>query len=210
MRRRAGIFLIFCSFILLPLAGFAYSSNICTSAQICTEAEVGSFMKGITTECGNFGNCSLEDILLVFANTGNFVIGIVGGLVLLMYVIGGFYMLTSRGDSGRVTTGKKYLTISTTGLVIVMVAYLAVTLLIKTIAPGYENKSIGQCTKAEEGKNCGDAYSVCKNGVCMSKCAASIDENFSCKTGAGPGEYCSVDTKACPSGLKCCGISGKK
>lgn len=210
MRRITGFLLILFAFTLLPLAGFAYSSNICKGTPTCAESEVGPFMKDITTECGNSGNCSLEDILLVFANVGNFVIGIVGGLVLLMYVIGGFYMLTSAGDSGRVTTGKKYLTISTTGLVIVMVSYLAVHTLIATIAPGYENKAVGQCTQENEGKGCGDAFSVCKKGVCMSKCAASIDENFSCKSSGGPGEYCSNDTKSCPSGLKCCGISGKK
>lgn len=142
MRRITGILLIFFSFSLLPLAGFAYSSNICKGTPSCSETEVGPFMKGITTQCGNSGNCSLEDILLVFANVGNFALGIVGALVLLMYVIGGFYMLTSGGDSGRVTTGKKYLTISTTGLVIVMVAYLAIIALIAAIAPGQENKAL--------------------------------------------------------------------
>lgn len=209
MRRHIGLILVFISFILLPLAGFAYSSNICKGST-CAESEVGAFMKGITQECGNFGNCSICDILLVFANTGNFVIGIVGSLVLLMYVIGGFYWLTSHGDSGKVTKGKEFLKISTTGLVIVLVAYAAIHTIIETIAPGYGDKSTGGCgTAADEGKPCGE-YSIYKGGICMSLCAAKIDEKFSCKPEGGPGEYCSVDTKVCPSGQKCCGISGKK
>lgn len=157
MRRVTGRLFIFLSFVLLPLSGFAYSSNICTGTPTCTEAEVGKFMQGITTECGNLGNCSLEDILLVFANSGNFIVGIAGSLVLFMYVIGGFYMLSSRGDPGKVTTGKKYLTVSTTGLVIVLFAYLAIKTLEVTLrtSTGEGGDFVEVCNESNIGQACG-------------------------------------------------------
>lgn len=175
MRRITGLLLVLFSFALLPIASFAYSSNICTAGATCETKEVGPFMQGITKDCGNSGNCTLDDILLVFANTGNFVLGLVGGMVLLMYVIGGFYMLTAAGDSGRVTTGKKYLTISTTGLVIVMVAYLAINTLIDTLVVpgGTEGDKVAACQKGKDGGLCGD-HMVCQDGLCVEQCFAAL------------------------------------
>ena len=94
MTRLAFFFLLFV-LILAPQASFAYSSNICESSTGCTEVEVGPFMEGISQGCGNLGDCTLADILLVFVNIGNYVVGIIGGVVLLMYVVGGFYCLAS-------------------------------------------------------------------------------------------------------------------
>lgn len=118
-------------FLVLPIKSFAaYDSQICVSAgKQCTETEIGPFMKGITKECGNLGNCSLEDIMEVVGNVGNFIAGIVGGIVLLMYIIGGMYYLFSGGKKENVDKGKKYLTGSTVGLVIVIFAYIGIQFL---------------------------------------------------------------------------------
>ena len=83
-------------------------------------------MQDISQGCGNLGDCTLEDILTVFMNIGNYVVGIIGAVVLLMYVVGGFYWLASAGRKEWVDKGKKYMTISTVGLLIVMFSYLGI------------------------------------------------------------------------------------
>lgn len=117
---------------------FAYSSGICIEegALTCTGDEVGIFMEGISLVCGNTGDCTLNDILLLFVNTGNYVVGLIGGIVLLMYVVGGVYFLTSAGNQERVTKGKKYLTVSTIGLLIVMFSYLGIITLRSALKSG--------------------------------------------------------------------------
>ncbi|MFA4845826.1 MAG: hypothetical protein WC654_04685 [Patescibacteria group bacterium] len=128
-------------FLLLPFSVSAfYSSKICTSdtdsSPTCTKGEVGVFMEGISSACGNTGDCTLNDIMLLFVNTGNYVVGLIGAIVLLMYVVGGFLFLTSAGSTERVTKGKKYLSISTIGLLIVMFSYLGILALRSALKTG--------------------------------------------------------------------------
>jgi hypothetical protein len=134
--KRLAFFFAVLTLTLLPGAGFAYNSNICKYSSGCLESEVGPFMQGITQHCGNLGDCTLNDILLVFVNIGNFVVGIVGGVVLLMYVAGGFYWLTSAGRPEWVKKGKQYMTISTVGLLIVMFSYLAIITIKNVLVQG--------------------------------------------------------------------------
>lgn len=124
--KRLLLILFFLAIALTPGTSFAYSSNICQNTSGCTEIEVGPFMEGISQGCGNLGDCTLKDIMTVFVNVGNFVVGIIGAVVLMMYVVGGFYWLTSAGSSERVSTGKKYMSISTIGLLIVMFSYIGI------------------------------------------------------------------------------------
>ena len=93
-------------------------------------------MKGISEGCGNLGDCTLQDIMIVFVNVGNYVIGIIGAVVLLMYVIGGFYWLASAGRKEWVDKGKKYMAASTVGLIIVMFSYLAIQALRSALQTG--------------------------------------------------------------------------
>ena len=148
--------------LILPQATFAYSSNICTASTTCTVGEVGVFMEGISLACGNIGDCTLNDIMLLFVNTGNYVIGLIGGIVLLMYIIGGVYFLTSAGNTERVTKGKKYLTISTTGLLIVMFSYLAIIALRSALKSGdVTTTSYVVCSGPDEAKKPCDVNAVC-------------------------------------------------
>ena len=109
----------------LPIPVFAFSSDICENDP-CTASEVGVFMQDISKVCGYTGDCTLNDIMMVFVNTGNYVVGLIGAIVLLMYIIGGFYFLTSGGIQERVTKGKKFLFTSTIGLLIVMFSYIGI------------------------------------------------------------------------------------
>lgn len=137
MKRLAFIFFLL-ALTLTPESSFAYNSNICKTEgkTTCTDVEVGPFMQDISQGCGNLGDCSLNDIMQVFVNVGNYVVGIIGVVVLLMYVIGGFYWLASAGRKEWVDKGKKYMSISTIGLLIVMFSYLAIQALKSALQTG--------------------------------------------------------------------------
>ncbi|MBI2473441.1 hypothetical protein HYV70_02725 [Candidatus Uhrbacteria bacterium] len=175
---RKSLFLIALFFLtILPQTGFAYNSRICQQSSVCLEKEVGVFMQGISKGCGNSGDCTLADIMTVFVNVGNYVVGIIGGIVLLMYVIGGFFMLISGGNSERVKKGKQYMTISTVGLLIVMFSYLGIYALRGVLQYGSvaltdaENEYVACSGPTVEGKSC-DLNSTCTNGgyTCESLC----------------------------------------
>ncbi len=170
--------MILVSLTILPAGTLAYDSNICLSSK-CVASEVGPFMQGITSTCGNSGNCTLEDMMVVVANVGNWVLGIIGAVVLLMYTIGGIYMLSSGGNPGRVQTGKDYIKISTMGLIIVFVGYLGITtmsnvLTTSTGTPGVDAITPAQCAKGGfEGASCG-TNKVCRDKQCMGACEAQF------------------------------------
>jgi hypothetical protein len=108
---------------------------ICANAS-CSSAEVGPFMQNISKACGNTGDCSLADIMSVVKNVGNFALGIVGSIVLLMYVWGGMEFLTAGGNRERVTSGMNKFKTATIGLVIVFVAYALVNSIARVIQTG--------------------------------------------------------------------------
>ncbi|MBI5369872.1 hypothetical protein HZA85_01625 [Candidatus Uhrbacteria bacterium] len=204
MRRAFAFLLITLSVAALPFAGLAYSSNIC-KGPTCDVSEVGRFMEGITRECGNLGNCSINDILMVFANAGNFAVGIVGALVLLMYVIGGMYMLSSAGSSDRVAKGKKYLTISTTGLLIVVFAYIGIKTLESVLrTAGGEGDFVEACTESTIGQPCGPSKQCfqadgASSVSCISNCEA-FTPGASCKNASNP----ACISGLCPGEAVCC------
>ncbi|MEK7620420.1 MAG: hypothetical protein AAB413_04260 [Patescibacteria group bacterium] len=196
MKRLALFFLLF-ALVLLPRASFAYNSNICKNTSGCTEVEVGPFMQGISQGCGNLGDCTLDDILTVFVNIGNYVVGIIGAVVLLMYIAGGFYWLASAGRKEWVDKGKKYMTISTVGLLIVMFSYLGIYALKGSLQYGNAYMSDTQqyvaCTGVDTyGLPC-DLNSTCTVNGCESACRQN-NPNF---TTAEDGIFTVITYKDC-------------
>lgn len=172
--KRLALFLFVVALALMPETSFAYSSSICVTGgdNVCSETEVGPFMKDISVACGNSGDCTLNDILTVFVNVGNYVVGIIGVVVLLMYVIGGFYWLASAGRPEWVKKGKQYMTISTIGLLIVMFSSLAIYALKGALQKGTfaVEGEYYTCTGSETlGKAC-DVNSTCTEYGCESLC----------------------------------------
>jgi len=172
MKRKLLIASVCLFFVSVALPTFA--SNICT-ADPCTEAQVGVFMSGISQPCGNTGDCSINDIMQVFHNVGNYVLGIAGSLVLLMYVIGGIYMISARGSMEQVKKGIKYIQVSTVGLAIVFIAYAGVKTLENVLRGGSVVTTdayveCGALGETHEGEPCA-AYSRCSvSGVCVGEC----------------------------------------
>jgi Type IV secretion system pilin len=90
----------------------------------------GGLLVNITSDCETKGNCQLSDFLVVGVNVTNVILGISGSIILVMFVYGGFLWLISAGNSSRVEQGKKVLSSSLIGLIIVFGAYSLIGLLL--------------------------------------------------------------------------------
>lgn len=208
MKKIASILFVLAFLITPSISSAAYVSDICpgdplSTTILCPKENVGWFLQGVTNACGNAGNCTLADMMNVVANLGNFVLRIIGAIVLFMYVLGGFWYLASHGDDKWVSKGKDTLKISTTGLLIVLFAYLGVTTLKKMItnqtAPGAGGSTtIISCNPSTEGQACGDAQ-ICFNSACVFSCEAK-NPGYSCKSVANPASPNCIQTSGlCPS-----------
>lgn len=215
MKKLAYIFLTLALLIAPSISFAAYVSDNCpgdplSTTVFCPKESVGWFMQGITNACGNAGNCTLTDLMTVVANIGNFVLRIIAAIVLFMYVLGGFWYLISHGDPKLVDKGKTALKISTTGLVIVMFAYLGVTTLKTYItnqtAPGPGGTYIVSCSDSTEGQACGPNQ-VCHTGSCLDQCTISGGQCMSVvDPSVPPAGYTSCSASACPTEAESCCI----
>lgn len=70
--------------------------------------------------CGTY---EVNDIMNYVIKAMNIMFGLVGSLVLLFFIYGGFLFLTAAGSNERVTKGKRVIIGSVVGLLIVFFAY---------------------------------------------------------------------------------------
>ena len=159
-------------------------SDICKGA-VCQVSEVGRLMVGISKACGNDGNCQLPDIMQVVVNIGNFVLFLVGAVVFLMYVIGGFWFLIAHGNMEYVKKGKAMMMTATVGLLIVFFAFAGVQFLRNALTGTTGVQNGGEyvvCSgKDTEDKPCA-LNSKCRGFVCMSQCEIldTAHEGYGC------------------------------
>lgn len=179
----------------------------------CTSDQVGPFMAGVSVGCGNRGDCTLVDIETVIANIGNWILGIVGSLVLLFYIWGGIQFLTSAGDSGRVKAGKESLKKATLGLVIVFIAFIAINTLKDTLLTGSVGGTGGtfiQCTGAGTAGQACEARKVCDQAgtTCIDTCLYKYpngERRCLPKETARPGTSCETNMCSDPNeDVQCC------
>lgn len=101
---------------------FVFYANIQNSKAAITPGA------GENTDKYKSGSYTLNDLMRIFVNIGDWILGIVGSLTLIMFVYGGFLFLFSGGNNDRVTKGKQTLTNATIGLFIVFLSYMIVGL----------------------------------------------------------------------------------
>lgn len=189
-------------------------SDVCKGTS-CTVQEVGPFMDGISGQCYDAGSCQLPDIMTVFANVGNYAVGLVGALVFLMWVISGFRYLGANffpgGFDENIKKGKQGIVTATIGLLIVFGAFAAIKTL-EALLKGSDATPSGEvvdCTGREDGAVCG-LNMECEGGVCMTGCAITGGKDgYSCFDTTDPsysGRLTGCSTGACPGGesVQCC------
>ncbi|MFA6132101.1 MAG: pilin [Patescibacteria group bacterium] len=209
---RLFIVSIFAVLLLAPFAVLADAqTGTCDVAGGVTDVkDVGIFLSGVCNECWNEGNCSLTDFMTVVANTGNFILSIIAGLVFLVYILGGFFWIIAHGDKGMVEKGKKWIKNATVGLVIVLFAYTGVVALRAAITGETASTGYVICSGADtDGDSCA-ANSKCDGFSCVSSCEKSSDgamctDAETAATFKNTEYSCTDGTSSCPAdSQKCC------
>ncbi len=77
-------------------------------------------------DCIKTGDCQLSDLMRLVTNLSNIMLGLIGAIVLLMFVYGGLIFLTSAGNRERVEKGKRVMVGSLIGMAIVFMSYTIV------------------------------------------------------------------------------------
>ncbi|MBU4512422.1 pilin [Patescibacteria group bacterium] len=121
---------------------------------VCSADDAGLF-KGIVN-CRDTGDCSLNDFLQVFINASQWILGVVGSVALLMFVVGGVMWIFSGGNEQRITRGKQIIMGTVIGIALVLGGWLMISFLGKLldVEEGYQLKE-GVCADKRDGEDCG-------------------------------------------------------
>ena len=144
-----------------------------------------------TCECAP---CTLCDLFVLAKRIVDFfVLYILIPLAVFTFIVGGFILLTSAGDPGRIGTGKKIMTATVIGLIIIFTSWLAVDTVIGLLTPA------GSPFQGWKTINCGTlgGLSLIRGQACMT--------NPECCS-----HQCSLWSRACydsnndfPAGTEC-------
>jgi len=124
-------------------------------------------------ECAKSGNPETGGIccaLLMVINFSRMILGIVGSVALLMFIIGGFMWITSAGSSERVNKGKSLMTNTIIGIVIVAVAWFAVNFIVNSLA--------GTSQIIVQDKGTVSWYAICQG----EKACAQMGDGWKCQS----------------------------
>lgn len=55
-------------------------------------------------------------------------LGLIGGIAIIFIIIGGYFILTSQGDPGKLSTGKSYISYAIIGLLLAIFGYAIVSI----------------------------------------------------------------------------------
>jgi hypothetical protein len=150
-------------------------------------------------DCLQKGNCTPCDMINVFIQLGVEILGFIGGLTLLFFILGGFYMLVSRGDTGKLEKAKKIMVNSVIGFLIVIFSYSIVAVIVYLLAEGGATLIPPKLTCAGGGGT-GDGKKTCTGehsgyscqvlghdlyNLCAAKTTRGKTPSF-CKTGLCP------------------------
>ncbi|MDO8592916.1 MAG: pilin [bacterium] len=112
-----------------------------------------------STNCGNY---TLNDMASAAVKISTFILGLVGSLALLAFIVGGLMWLLSAGNPEWVTRGKQAIIGAVVGLVIVFTSYMIIQLVFSALGvPGAEQGgwSISSWFKSENNTSSTDANS---------------------------------------------------
>lgn len=213
------VFFLFVVLLTPRIIHAGYVSDVCPGTAPCPDyvkddkgvviAGVGPFMKGISNTCGNTGKCELKDLMIVVENVGNFVLSIIGSLLLAFYIYGGTCYLVSHGDQDLVNKGKKIIKTATLGFLFVMVAYIGINSIKAFFVGSNASDKPGETTytcsgKETDGKSCGPNQ-ICNGTDCSSKCDINFSKNYVCGgTPADPAKAAECKTGLCADDAALC------
>ena len=105
--------------------------------------ETQGLLAGTSPGCTAQGTCTVCDFIKVFTNVARLILGVSGAFALLLFIYGGFTMITSQGNQDSVKKGKDILTSTVMGIVIVLASWQITRIVLMTIV-------VNDSAKAEE------------------------------------------------------------
>lgn len=136
-RNKYKIFLVTCSIIFSTLLVVpVFTSSVFAQNIRSQDESAESVARDGFVQCGNdlgpdsTSDCTFQDIFSTIGRAANFLIRMAGIIAVAMIVVGGFMMVLSAGDSGRLTTGKNFVKNAIFGLILVLVSFLIVNSLL--------------------------------------------------------------------------------
>ncbi|NQV11777.1 hypothetical protein HQ524_00285 [Candidatus Uhrbacteria bacterium] len=130
------------------------------------------------------GASTLECVLELFINISQVLLGVVGSVLLVVFIYGGIMYLFSQGEPGRVAKGQKALTGGVVGLIIVFTAFIGVSYTINALM-GENDEMISELV------TCGTYYTMPDGKV--------VDNSIN------NGEVCAPGGFTCTQGACCLG-----
>jgi hypothetical protein len=137
------------------LSLFFSSFSFASAAEILPKptGEIPTGAANVCTGDNNCGNYSLSDFLQMAINISDWILGIVGAVALLFFVIGGFMFVLSGGSSDKIEKGKSMIIGSIIGLVIVFSSYLIIQFVLTSM--GFSKGLDGNWSKSGQSINWG-------------------------------------------------------
>ncbi len=178
-------------FYLILFIAFAFSSSV-------IPADAAILEKGLISEVTNCGangeQCSLNAFLRLGLSVSQYILGIVGALTLLMFIVGGVVLMLSGGSADKVKKGKDILIGSVIGLVIVFSSYLIIQFTTEKLLGGTFNANLPKETVMEREQDCTAA-----GGACVAYPTP----------GCSGAQLTKSDTKQCKKDIEKCCVSQK-
>jgi len=132
-----------------------------------------------SAECLQCGNCSLCDLIVVVTNIGDAIMATSGALALLMFIVGGTFLLISSGNATLVDRGKRVITGTIFGIIVIFGAWMITNITVAGLSGAGANISTTAKIFGEDWNQvCGAPTNV-----------------LSCKTIRGPAAIESVSLK---------------
>lgn len=125
------------------------------------------------------------------------ILGVVGSIAFVMFIYGGMFMLTSRGNPEQIKKGKEILIWSVIGLLVIFGSYVFVSFIITAIQGGGGGTAGGGSSTSDKTKTCGTAESgtpTAQGWSCQNLEVIGAESFEECRTGLCPGG----------ANIKCC------
>ncbi len=146
----------------------------------------------------------LDCILATFRNVASLIVGLTGSFALLMFVYGGFMMLTSGGVESKVTKGKEILKNAIIGIVLVFTAGYLIDYGIHALQ-GTHYATVGSACNDGRGSlvDAGERGLICRT-PCARMAGPDADHPiYSCQE-AATATGCNADYIGCGGSQACC------
>ncbi|OGY90312.1 MAG: hypothetical protein A3B30_01990 [Candidatus Komeilibacteria bacterium RIFCSPLOWO2_01_FULL_52_15] len=145
------------------------------------------------TKCVENGTCGVEHILVLANNIIRWLAFTSGALALLMYILGGSWMIFSSGNAGRVERGKDILIGTTIALIFILGSWILISFTLQALS----TKPEYQIAPASCGGATCNQQQTCRNNKCVSLCTIMAEQDTQHVWLCADPEFCGITYDDC-------------